>query len=398
MALGGLLFSVIIAAFYDAETLGLFNRSYSYYLVLSQLSTCGIHMAVLKMVSDARDNIPEARNIFKSACFAVLVISVVLIMFSELIINIFPMPEQRRKAIMFIIPALAFFSINKVILNYINARSEMIVFAIFQSLRNIFICLGIIILISIKTAGVYLTSAFFLGEGTLLLIMSFYLFGKKDFSGKISLFHLKALLPFGVKILPSNIVLEVNTKVDLLCLGWFISDEAIIGVYSLVTLFTEGFYQVYMVMRRMINPKLSLWIKDKTNWEEKYKYIRKICVYSAVPLDFLIISAFYLMILFLGKPIYNQGLVPLIIVASSIALNGLFIIYGNSMSQLGCPGKESIVNIITVGCNFLLNIVFIIHWGIIGAAVATALSYCCFSIFIHNFIAKGLVRCRHLFI
>jgi O-antigen/teichoic acid export membrane protein len=295
---------------------------------------------------------------------------------------------------MCIVPALMFFSLNKVFLNYINARSEMIAYAVFQALRNIFICVGIIILAVLKVAGVALTSVFFWEEGVLFLLMLIYLLKKKELCGKTSLKNGKKLVSFGIRIMPSNVVLEITTKVDLICLGWFISNEAIVGVYSFVSLISEGFYQVYMVMRRMINPKLTLWVQKKDIWEKKYKFIKKICLIVAVPLVLLIWLAFYLMIIILNKPIYGQGIIPLIIVASSIASNGLFIIYGNSMSLLGYPGRESIINIITVACNFILNIIFIARWGIIGAAVATAISYCCFSVFIYMFLKKGIKNCK----
>lgn len=70
----------------------------------------------------------------------------------------------------------------------------------------------------------------------------------------------------------------------------------------------------------------------------------------------------------------------LLIIAASIVCNMKSIIFGNILSQTGNPTKESVNNILTVTSNFILNILFIFQFGMIGAAVATGTSYFVFSI------------------
>ena len=234
MALGGLAFSVVIAFFYNVEILGVFNRTYSYYIVLSQLSTCGLHMSVLKYVSDFRERKIEADRILIAA----------------LMVGSFAVAETRRLALMNILPALFFFSINKVLLNYLNANVRMIPYAIFQGARNILICAAIFMLALMKVDGCVLTFSFVLGEFFLFLFLAVYILltqHVKLHRPKIDDFS--KVFCFGIKILPSNVVLELNTKVDVICLGWILNDEAAIGVYSFVSLFSEGFYQIYMVLQ-----------------------------------------------------------------------------------------------------------------------------------------------------
>ena len=388
MALGGLLFSTIILFFYDNETLGVFNRAYAYYIVLSQISVCGIHMSVLKRVSDCKYDDTESRNWLATSLALVTAISIAVILLTDGVLQFVPTTQQRRMSLICIAPALLFFSVNKVLLNYINARVRMVAYAIFQALRNILICVGIIVLAVMRIEGAKLTLAFVIGELILFIALFIYLIAQKEIGGKISKGLASDLINFGLKILPSNIVLELNTKVDVLCLGWFCSDEALIGIYSFVTLFTEGFYQVYMVVRRNINPFLSEWSKDLPRWKKEYGKWTKLCLIAALPLSLLLVAAYYVLILILGKTEFTAGLVPLIIISISIAFNGVFIIYGNVMSQLGNPSRESVANTITVAVNFTLNIILIILFGVTGAAIATALSYCCFSVFIFKYIRK----------
>ena len=47
----------------------------------------------------------------------------------------------------------------------------------------------------------------------------------------------------------------MNTKVDLLMVGLFLSDSKV-GIYSLASLFAEGFLFV-IVIQNILNPKIS---------------------------------------------------------------------------------------------------------------------------------------------
>lgn len=392
MALGGLAFSVVIAFFYNVEILGVFNRTYSYYIVLSQLSTCGLHMSVLKYVSDFRERKIEADRILIAALIVVCVVSVAVVGCSALLVGSFAVAETRRLALMNILPALFFFSINKVLLNYLNANVRMIPYAIFQGARNILICAAIFMLALMKSDGGVLTFSFVLGEFFLFLFLAVYILLTQHVMFQMpKIDDFSKVFCFGIKILPSNVVLELNTKVDVICLGWILNDEAAIGVYSFVSLFSEGFYQIYMVLRRLINPYLFEWSSNLEKWKMNYRKIKNMCVFTAIPLCASVFLVYFLIVLMLGKKVYMNGFTPLIILISSVALNGLYIAYGNVMSQLGFPGRESLANLVTVACNFILNLVFITYFGILGAAIATGISYLCFSLFILVFIRKKIL-------
>ena len=51
----------------------------------------------------------------------------------------------------------------------------------------------------------------------------------------------------------SGILTEVNTRVDILVLGYFHGDT-LVGVYSFAAILAEGFSQLPMVVRRSIDP------------------------------------------------------------------------------------------------------------------------------------------------
>ena len=78
------------------------------------------------------------------------------------------------------------------------------------------------------------------------------------------------------------------------------------------------------------------------------------------------------------------------VVAVSIALTAKYIAFGNLLAQTGAPAKESLVNIISVCSNIILNLIFISIWGIFGAGFATACSYIVYAVVLKQFVKHEL--------
>jgi O-antigen/teichoic acid export membrane protein len=53
----------------------------------------------------------------------------------------------------------------------------------------------------------------------------------------------------------SNVLLQMNTRIDVLVLGLFWSDH-IVGIYSFAATLAEGVYQLLVVLRTNYNPML----------------------------------------------------------------------------------------------------------------------------------------------
>ena len=397
LAISGLLFSLIITTGYTASVLGVFNQVYAYYLLLSQLAVCGVHMSVAKFVPQHHKQADQCKTIFTTAlisCTATSLLieavgfSVVAVMDIWIISNVL----DGIKTTLF---ALPFFSCNKVILGYINGLSRMKAYAVLQALRNILIALSLLAFMLTGTPGEMLTLCFLVSEGVLFVVSILYLacshllgYSRPAAAGWVSR-HLK----FGIKSLLGNMILEFNTKIDVLCLGLITGNNTLVGHYSFASQFIEGFYMLYVVIRRNLNPKLAqahadnrikvfvAGIKDKlTKW-----------LYgTAVPLVMLLVGGYYLLCHVIGKPEYLIATIPLAIVTSAIALTSRSIVMGNLLTQSNHPLQESIVNVLTAVSNFLLNLLFIWLWGMVGAAIANAVSYMIYALTLQYFTQKRL--------
>lgn len=374
MAVCGLLMTSIIALFYDASVLGIFNESYAWYVILSQLSVCGIHMSVLRYVPERKE---EKGEIFISALAITMFIAITVLMVAEGVLVQMPdMPWKISMQVAFL--GIPLFSLNKVLLNYLNAIYEFVAFSVFQSMRYLLLTGVIAGIASVRGNADFLPYAFLISE----LIVCFggmsYLLLKKKIGGKISKKWVWNVVLFGVKIFPANMVAELNTKVDVVCLGFLIEDTAKIGVYSYAILFTEGFYMLYFTIRKIVNPQIAEFNakgKLKEYVHTVNKIMRKYLMPSTVLVYFLVLFMYFIICQIFKTSEYKVGLIYIAIICLSIGINGKNIIWGDFLSQIGFPAEESKVNLQAIVSNIGFNILLIFCFGTIGAAIGTAISY-----------------------
>lgn len=391
LSVSGFLFNILIMLFYDVTVLGIFNQAYAWYIVLSQLAVFGIQASVTRYCSEYYEDWPVVKKILASGLTGCVGISAVVIVLGETIL--FFLQSDRAAlltGIKTVILALGCFSANKVILGCLNGLSKMKAYAVFQSLRYLLIAVSICILAILKVNGEYLPLCFLIAEMGVLAVSMVYLFKKDLLGGKLSSVWLKRHLGFGIKILPSNFVLELNTKVDVICLGFILQDDYQIGIYSFAVLFAEGFYQIFIVIRRSLNPMITEYFvnhKIEDFVRNINKKAQKYLLFLSPLAGIVLLAGYCLVCYVLGKREYLQGILPLALIVGAIVISGKYIIYGNIFSQIGNPIYESIINLITVGTNIVLNVILIYLFGLIGAAIATAISY-----FAYCFALKAYVK------
>jgi O-antigen/teichoic acid export membrane protein len=382
VALSGLIYNTVFVLLYDPSTLGLFNQANVYFLLFSQIAVFGIHFSVLKYVSEFSEEKGKRDRILTSAVIGAVLISVAvaLILFvAAKALNI--MLDSSLIRMLFIaFPALIFFALNKVLLNFLNGIREMKAFAVFQSLRYIFIVISLLVLGFTDVNKEYLMLVYLVSEFLLFILISIYIGVKKLAKLTFDKEWFKEHIVFGSKIFLGNLVVDVNAKMDIIILGLFVSDY-IVGIYSFAIIFADGFYQILVVIRRNINPLITKHYKDNIEAFHELKNSVKKKVYTFIPiLAVLVLIGYYVLCMVLKKTEYLAAIVPFAIVLFGKAMNSYLIIMGNIMNQTGNPKRETLLNLITIGTNTALNFILIPFFGMIGAAVATAISFFVFSI------------------
>lgn len=379
MSVSGLLFNFLIVFFFDASALGIFNRTYAWYCVLSQVTVCGVHMSVLKLTSEYKDNSREREAIIVSALLTIfLFASVCAVIFISILPCIVTDNRELLVSMRLSIPGLIFLSLNKVILNYLNGLSKMKAYALFQSLRYIVIIATIYILGRLQCESAYLSFAFTEAEIVVFLCSICYLIYKKILGKRASIKYIRMHIQFGMNIFPASMVVELNTKVDIICLGFILKNDYLIGVYSFAVVFAEGFYQLYITVRRSINPKITeCYVNNnfRQDIEKINANLKKYLVWIS-PVTLILLAIGYCFICYiLDQRDYIMGVKFIIVICTAIVINGRKIIFGNIFSQIGLPIVESLINLITVAMNFFFNFILIYLFELGGAAVATAISH-----------------------
>lgn len=394
LSISGLGLNFLIAYFYNAAALGVFNRTCAWYGVLSQITVCGIHMSVTKLTAEYQDSYEEREAVLVSALVIVLIFSIFCVTVIEKILPyIIVRNIDLLVSMQLIMPGLIFFSLNKVLLNYLNGLSKMKAYAFFQTERYLIVMFAVYIMGKFAVTPEKLSLCFLTAESAVFITTICYLLYKKILHFNWKQKYVKEHIRFGIHILPANMVSELNTKVDIICLGYILNNDYLIGIYSFAILFVEGFYQLYLTVRRSINPKITEYYSQENFEKSLGKMNGSLKKYLTIcsPLALLLVSIGYCTVCFLlGDKDYITGIKYLLIISTAIALSGKQIILSNLFSQTGFPIYESIINIIVVIINFSLNILLINLLGLLGASVATAVSYLVYGNAIRYFARKKL--------
>lgn len=380
-ALLGVLVNLLIVRAYDAAALGVFNLVYAVFILLSQLAVGGVHLAVQAFVprelTAGRRADPQVTASLILATATSLLVMGIAWMFRDLPGRWFGSAGV-AEAFPLVVPGLLFFSWNKVLLSFHNGARRMRLFAVFQLLRFNLIFSGVLLLTVLQAPAARLPITLFWTEAALAaLLLPLSLRFWRPWSGEGLRVALRENFRFGNRALAGNLLLDVNTRVDVFMLGIFMTDAAV-GLYSFAATVAEGVLQLPVLFRNNINPVLTrAWhsggprllgrVMDRN---------RKAFFRLLAPLVLLSIPLFPVALWVLGmkeEPMTVWAVYA--ILACGIALTSGHQAFLMLFGQLGRPGTQTLFIAGFFGSNVLLNLALIPLLGIYGAAFATALSF-----------------------
>jgi O-antigen/teichoic acid export membrane protein len=366
------------------QALGIFNQVFAFYIVISQIAAGGIQFSALKHCSYKQDNMQECAVITSSALMLVaflgIIICVTLFSLRDVIGRILGSPAVSL-GLSFAAPGLVFFSLNKVLLMVLNGLRNMRAFAVFQALRYILILTIAVAIILFGYPESYLPLSLTLTEVILffaiILYTNLFIFHMRFSVSSEMLIWFRRHISFGSRGFLSGVLIEMNTRVDVLMLGYFMSDK-IVGIYSFASTFAEGFAQLNTVVRQNVDPIVGKCFSEgdiKKIHEIAYK-IRQTFYPIMAMLGTALIIGFPILIWIItpkGESWQSWGIFAILVFG--IVLSSGYMPFITLTLQGGRPGSFTIMIAITVLGNMLLNYYFIPILGVYGAAVATAFIY-----------------------
>jgi O-antigen/teichoic acid export membrane protein len=359
------------------------------YILLSQLAVGGVHLSVQKYIPQFGNIARHNRFILNSALVLSFFTSLIVVIISLIAYQI-PSLVLSSKALELAFPitvwGLIFFSANKVLSAYYNGHRKMKHVALFQFLRAFFILMYFFILAKMKVEAEKLPSILALAELNLFLVMLIMSLPLLNFRFKI---HFKRWLAiqhrFGKRAFLGNVLLDVNTRVDVIMLGIFMNDAAV-GIYSFASTIAEGFQLLPAILRNNINPIIT-----GTYFKQGAAALNPILNQFR--------NKFYLIIASLGiisipifpfalKILGNEDPENLISFCYTILVSGIILTAGYQpflmlFNQLGKPKTQTLYVFFIFLANLIGNLVFIQYlqfqypeYAILGAALGTA--FACF--------------------
>lgn len=384
LGVSGVLLNVLIGVFYNAETLGIFNQVFAAYLLFSQFATGGFHYSTLKYVAQHADDPKLCRQIIVSALLATSALALgatLVFWWAALPLSQLLDSPGVRQGMQWAAPGLFFYALNKVLLGVLNGRRWMRSFAALSALRPILLISALFVAALLEAPGAILAGAFSVAESVLFVV---------TFAGllphlririqelRTSLGHwLRVHSSFGFRSCLSGALIELNTRVDVLMLGYFASD-GLVGIYSFAAIWAEGLTQLLFVLRNNFNPLLVQKIA-RDQWTELQDFIRKgkKATYGLMSLVGICAVVAYPLIVgwFADKPEFHSSWPIFAILVAGIVVTAGYFPFGTILLQAGRPGLHTGLMFVCVAFNAVANYFCIPLWGAPGAAAATAVSF-----------------------
>jgi O-antigen/teichoic acid export membrane protein len=421
----GVLLHVFVGIAYGKAPLGVFNQVFAVYIVASQLAVLGLHFAALKFVAEHEDRPAVASAVMRAALLGVVLLALpvagVVAWLAEPISGWLDSPAV-REGLWWAVPGLVLFAVNKVLFAGINGRRLMRWFAVLTALRPV--------AMTATAAGLWLADAppamlglvLTVGEAAVLPwglgVLTPMLLARPSApppwqggagggsaveppmkpdderdrkldphpsplparergpDGSVR-WWIPRLFNFGIRGFATGMLSELNTRVDVLMLGWLASD-AVVGLYSFAAIAVEGLYQLLVVLRNNYNPLLVQRLAAGDRQGVRALARRgKLAAWGLMSLVGL--AAVLLMppaLWLLGADQQYAGATTLLaILMLGVVLGAGYTPFGTVLMQAGRPGAQTLLTLGLVALNIAGNALLIPRYGAVGAAIATGASF-----------------------
>ncbi len=380
IGLSGLMLNLLVGRFYGPAVLGAFNQVLALYIVFSQFAMWGVYYSTVKHVAQYHEHPRRCAAI----SLAALVVTALAALLFTVLFWLARLPAGRwldSPAVVvgmaWAAPGLGLFALNKVLLAILQGHRQMRRFALFNASRYALLVAFLGLALIWEWPGERLPAVFTLTEALLMILMAPVVWP-----------HLRPPYPgwrrwlaphvlFGGKSLASGVLLELNTRVDVLMLGLFLSD-AVVGIYSLAAMVAEGLFQVLVVLRFNFDPLLTQ-LATGGGREELAAFLKRarlagyaLWLAAALPAALLFRPVVEML---LGGSAFLAGWPSFLILLGFIFLAAGYIPLRNLVMQAGYPGYQSLMIAIMVAVNVVGNLLFIPWLGMEGAALGTGLSF-----------------------
>jgi len=380
----GYAYKILIARI-GPEEFGLFSTGIALIGILSAVALLGLDEGILRYIAYYRKKDAPAK--MKGTYWSIITITSIFSIILGVLLFIFAgyisVTYFHNENLTIILQVLAFAVplevIRSVLLNTIKAfeviKYEVYVKQLLENVLRVGIT-GLLIYLGLSVVGASLAYVLALVGGT---IAAYYFLEKKVYSfikSKIkSEYKIKDLMNYSLPLLFSNFFVMIFIWTDTLMLG-ILRNASEVGIYNVSMTLSKLLYMFPYAVSVLFIPIITGLFVQRAKGEVKEVYQRStkwILIVNTLFFGFMVIFSKEIIRILFGIE-YVSGWMVLIILASGFILMYLM---GNASYMLRVIKKTKLFffnYFIATVINIILNYIFILKYGIIGAALATSIS------------------------
>lgn len=374
----GFAVTLLIGNRFGAAPLGVFNQAWAAYIFVSQAAVGGIDRSALRAIAENRGDRSHVSAVILGALVPTFLLALLfsgLFWFAREPVAAWLRSPDVANAMEAATPGLFFFALNKVGMAVVNASERMRAFAIYTSLRYIGMVVGLLIVIALELDSSRIAFLFSFAEGVLFVPLAIEVARqiRAPARGAWQAWS-KSHVRYGVKSVASGMLLELNSRVDVLMLGRYLADGPV-GVYSFAAQVAEGVFQVLVVLQNNYNPTLARYIGERRLAElEKIVAKGKRLTYALfVAVALAALAGFPVLLAVLEKPEFRDGWMPFAWLLLGMTLASGYMPFAQTLLMANHPAWHTAMMTSVVAVNVVFNWLLIPHLGLSGAAIATAI-------------------------
>jgi len=380
---------VVITRFYTPSDYGMFNLYWTILSIFAAIGSIGLRNGIQRNISyylgkDDKEKVPAIIGWGLAIGLAGgIIFAIGLFFFSDFIASFFsddPILGYYFKIAALAVPSWVITTAMVSVFRGFERTKERILFQTFGRYTLMLAFAIVVSLLSLPFQNVILSVSIGIISLSIIFFI-YYLKNKKDVLGIKKAFKWdislgKKLLIFSLPLLLVDIMYRVMGWADTMMIGYFLTEDSV------------GFYNVAKPLSKFISTGLSislfiyspiaasLYAKEKIQ-ENKiiYTVITKWICFSTLPIALVFVFYPRWVISFLFGQDYMAAVIPLQILAVTFFINNFM---GPNGATLTAYGKTKFLMYATSSAgilNIVLNGLLIPFYGIIGAAVATSISF-----------------------
>ena len=275
VGLSAIIINISIDDNYDLSSLGVFNVSFSFYMIIIAMCTFGLNRGMVYFLSKDKLSKNRISELIINAFIFVLLFSIILSLFSFCFIQVLYyleiIDDSKKTLFSILIFSIPIYSINNICIFSYNGLRKMKYYSMLRILRWLSLFLILHFVLS-RYSFEYIYLGFLITELIVLIVNCIILSSLINI--KRYSINFKLFFEYGRVVYPSQVLISVQENLDIILFSFLISD-ANLGIYSFSSRFAKSLSMIGLAFQINFNPIISQLINNN-KFKQLKEYIKKI--------------------------------------------------------------------------------------------------------------------------